>query len=100
VQLLETIVAYPTITKAALLERWRDREHFGYLQRLSVDPFLRDIPPEGIAAELTGALNRLSDEVLKDERRRPLNQPSTGDWTEEVRAQLDREAAAARTRHR
>jgi DNA primase len=100
VQLLETIAAYPTITKAALLERWRDREHFGYLQRLSVDPFLRDIPPEGIAAELTGALNRLSDEVLKDERSRPLNQPSTGDWTEEVRAQLDREAAAARTRRR
>jgi len=100
VQLLETIAAYPTITKAALLERWRDREHFGYLQRLSVDPFLRDIPPEGVAAELTGALNRLSDEVLKDERRRPLNQPSPGDWTEEVRAQLDREAAAARTRRR
>jgi DNA primase len=38
--------------------------------------------------------------VLKDERSRPLNQPSTGDWTEEVRAQLDREAAAARTRQR
>ena len=100
VQLLETIAAYPTISKAALLERWRDREHFAYLQRLSVDPFLRDIPVEGLAAEFSGALHRMSEEVRKEERRRPLNQPSTGAWSDEVRARLEQEAEAARTRKR
>jgi DNA primase len=99
-QLLETIAAYPTITKGALLERWRDQEHFEYLQRLSVDPFLRDIPPDGIADELVGALTRIGEDVVKDERRRPLNQQSPGAWSEEVRAQLERDAAAARTRNR
>lgn len=100
VQLLETIAAYPTINKAVLLERWREREHFTYLQRLSVDPFLRDIPPDGVAAELIGALTRISEDVLKDERRRPLNQPSPGAWSDEVRAQLERDAVAARNRSR
>ncbi|EGV18570.1 DNA primase [Thiocapsa marina] len=100
VQLLETIAAQPDINKAALIERWRGEEHFAYLQQLSVDPCLRDIPPEGMAAELVGALSRIGEEVLKDERRRPLNQYSPGAWSEEVRAQLEREAAAARTRKR
>jgi DNA primase len=100
VQLLETIAAYPTITKGVLLERWREREHFEYLQRLSVDPFLRDIPADGVSAELIGALTRISEEVLKDERRRPLNQSSPGAWSDEVRAQLERDAVAARTRGR
>jgi DNA primase len=99
-QLLETIAAYPTIKTAALLERWREREHFSYLQRLSVDPFLRDIPPDGVAAELVGALTRISEEVVKEERQRPLSQASPGAWTEEMREQLEREAAAARTRGR
>lgn len=100
VQLLETIAAYPTISKAALLERWRERDHFAYLQRLSVEPFLRDIPAEGLAAEFCGALQRLSEEVRKEERSRPLNQGSTGAWSQEVRARLEQEAEAARTRRR
>jgi DNA primase len=99
-QLLETIAAYPTINKAVLLERWREREHFTYLQRLSVDPFLQDIPPDGVAAELVGALTRISEDVLKDERRRPLNQVSPDAWSDEVRAQLERDAIAARNRSR
>jgi DNA primase len=100
VQLLETIAAQPNINKAGLIERWRGEEHFAYMQQLSVDPFLRDIPPEGLSAELVGALRRIGEEVLKDERRRPLNQRSPGAWSEEVRAQLERDAAAARTRKR
>ncbi|WP_296699222.1 DNA primase [Thiocapsa sp. UBA6158] len=99
VQLLETIAAHPTINKAALVERWRGQEHFAYLQQLSVDPFLRDIPSEGMAAELVGALSRIGEEVLKDERSKPLNQRSPGAWSDEVRARLEREAAAARTRN-
>jgi DNA primase len=78
VQLLETITANPTISKGALVERWRDREHFLYLQRLSVAPFLQDIPPDGVAAELIGALTRIGEDVLKEERRRPLTEPRPG----------------------
>ncbi|WP_373510293.1 DNA primase [Thiocapsa sp.] len=78
VQLLETIAANPTISKGALVERWRDREHFRYLQRLSVAPFLQDIPPDGVEAELIGALTRIGEDVLKEERRRPLTEPRPG----------------------
>ncbi len=99
-QLLETIAAYPGINKAALIERWRDHEHFAYLQRLSVEPFLRDIPEGGAAHELTGALGSLSKDVRDAERLRPLNRRSTADWTPEVREELDRAFDPARTRRR
>jgi DNA primase len=102
VQLLETIAAHPTISKGALVERWRDREHFVYLQRLSVAPFLQGIPPDGVAAEFIGALTRIGEEVLKGERHRPLAETrsvvaSQGVSTEEVRAQPE-EDAMSRTR--
>ncbi|QVL50337.1 MAG: DNA primase [Thiocapsa sp.] len=98
VQLLETIAAHPTISKGTLVERWRDREHFTYLQRLSVDPFLRGIPPDGIAAEFIGALTRIGDEVLKEERQRPLTAARPGVSGEDVRAQLEQDVAPAPSR--
>ncbi|NKN34674.1 DNA primase [Marichromatium bheemlicum] len=73
VELLETIRQHPTLSKAALIERWRDHPHFDYLQRLSVHPFLRDITEEGAAAEFDGALERLSAEVRKREWLRSLD---------------------------
>lgn len=97
-QLLENLTVYSSMNKATLLERWRDHPHFAYLQRLSVDPFLRDMDAESAAAEFTGALRRLSAEVRKEERRRPFNQRSTSDWSPEVRDQVRREAEAARVR--
>jgi DNA primase len=98
VQLLETIAAHPTISKGALVERWRAREHFAYLQRLSVDPFLRGIPPDGVAAEFIGALTRIGEEVLKEERQRPLTDSRPGVSGEDVRTQLERDADSARPR--
>ncbi|NCA71479.1 MAG: DNA primase [Sphingobacteriia bacterium] len=100
VQLLEMISSHPTLSKAALVERWREHHHFSYLQRLSVDPILGDIPLEGIVDEFLGALNRISEDVRKEDRRRPLNQSTTTAWSEDARARLEREAAAARTRRR
>ncbi|HYN77678.1 MAG TPA: DNA primase [Lamprocystis sp. (in: g-proteobacteria)] len=99
-QLLDTIAASPAINKATLMERWRDHPHFAYLQRLSVEPFLRDVPEDGLAAELIGALQGLSRDVRDADRLRPLNRRSTADWTDEMREQMDREAAPARTRQR
>lgn len=99
-QVLDSIVAHPNINKATLIERWRDHPHFDYLQRLSVAAFLNDIPAEGLAAELTGALQGLGKDVRDAERLRPLNQRSTADWSEAMREQMDREAELARTRRR
>lgn len=96
--LLDTLKEHPDMSKAVLLERWRDHPHFGYLQRISVDPFLRDIAEENLEATLVGAVDRLSEETRKLERRRPFNQRSTADWSEEERERLEREARMARVR--
>jgi len=99
-EILECVAAYPGINKATLIERWRDHEHFAYLQRLSVEPFLRDIPEGGAAEELIGAIEGLSKAVRDAERLRPLNRRSTTDWSPEVRERLDRDFDGARTRRR
>ncbi|WP_295446505.1 DNA primase [uncultured Thiodictyon sp.] len=100
VELLDSIAAYPAINKARLIERWREHPHFDYLRRLSVAPFLDDIPLDGLAAELTGALQGLSKDVRDADRLRPLNRRSTADWSDEMREQMDRDAEQARTRRR
>ncbi|MBK1720143.1 DNA primase [Thiocystis violacea] len=98
-RLLDSLRESPDMTKAMLLERWREHPHFSYLRRLSVDPFLRDVSAEGAPAELAGALSRLSAEAREMEWRRPLNKRSTTEWTEEDRALLaERDAESSRTR--
>lgn len=97
-QLLDTLAAHPAMSTAALLERWREHPHFAYLQRLSVASFLQDIAAEDVAADFTGALARLSEQVRKAERNRSFNQRSTADWSAEVRAEIEREAELARVR--
>ncbi len=99
-EILECVAAYPGINKATLIERWRDHAHFAYLQSLSVEPFLRDIPEGGAAHELIGAIEGLSKAVRDAERLRPLNRRSTTDWSPEVRERLDRDFDGARTRRR
>lgn len=99
-EILDCIAAYPGINKATLIERWRDHEHFAYLQRLSVEPFLRNLSEDGAAQELVGAIEGLSKAVRDAERLRPLNRRSTADWSLEDREQLDREFDGARTRRR
>ncbi|MBN2885549.1 MAG: DNA primase [Chromatiaceae bacterium] len=88
--LLEMIRAYPTITKSALLERWRDHPHFHYLQRLSVAPFLRDVPENGAAEDFIGALRRLGTEARKEALSRALTQSSVTQWNEEIRDHIER----------
>lgn len=91
-RLLETLSATPGLSKAALLERWRDHPHFSYLQRLSVDPFLQDVEEAAAVAEFTGAISRLSEDVRKVERNRHFNLRSTADWSAEDRARVLRDA--------
>ena len=90
-ELMDTITAYPGITQAALLDRWRDHQHYGYLKRLSGDPFLRAIPEGGAAAELAGALEGLSRQVRKSEALRSFNARSTAELTSEQRERVLRD---------
>ncbi len=95
-QLLDMLIDRPGMNKAAVLERWREHPHFRYLQRISVDPFLQDIAEEHLVAVFVGALNRISEETCKIERRLPFNQSSTTQWSAEERARLKAQTQAAR----
>jgi DNA primase len=95
-ELIDTIAAYPRINQATLLDRWRDHEHYSYLKRLCVEPFLRHVPEEGAKDELMGALDGLSEMVRRSEALRPFSVRSTSDWSAELREQVQRELADPR----
>jgi len=67
-QLIDTALAYPDITPAAMCERWRDSEHESAIRRLSDSGLIAHIPAEGREAEFIGALASLN-RTLERERR-------------------------------
>ncbi len=67
-QLIDTALAYPEITPAAMCERWRDSEHESAIRRLSDSGLIAHIPAEGREAEFIGALASLN-RTLERERR-------------------------------
>ncbi|MES9826857.1 MAG: DNA primase [Candidatus Thiodiazotropha sp.] len=70
-QLLEIIRSQPTLNKAALLERWRDTEHFNHLNKLANYRF--DLPGMDQEAELRDALLKLNAQFHKNSRPQPGN---------------------------
>lgn len=70
-QLLEIIRSQPTLNKAALLERWRDTEHFNHLNKLADYRF--DLPGMDLEAELRDALLKLNRQFHKISRPQPGN---------------------------
>ncbi|PVV13705.1 MAG: DNA primase [gamma proteobacterium symbiont of Ctena orbiculata] len=70
-QLLEIIRSQPTLNKAALLERWRDTEHFNHLNKLANYRF--DLPDMDQEAELRDALLKLNAQYRKNSRPQPGN---------------------------
>jgi DNA primase len=70
-QLLEIIQSQPTLNKAALLERWRDSEHFAHLNKLARYTF--DLPEMDQETEFRDALIKLSNQYLKESRPLPGN---------------------------
>ncbi len=70
-QLLEIIRSQPTLNKAALLERWRDSEHFAHLSKLAQYRF--DLPEMDQETELRDALIKLNSQYLKERRPLPGN---------------------------
>ncbi len=70
-QLLEIIETQPTLNKAALLERWRDTEHFNHLNKLAQYTF--DLPEMNQETELRDALVKLNKQYRKESRPQPGN---------------------------
>jgi DNA primase len=70
-QLLEIIRSYPTLNKAALLERWRGSEHFTHLNKLAQYTF--DLPEMNQATELRDALLKLNSQFRKESLPLPGN---------------------------
>ncbi|MES9970978.1 MAG: DNA primase [Candidatus Thiodiazotropha sp.] len=71
IQLLEIIRTQPTLNKAALLERWRDTEHFNHLNKLANYRF--DLPDMDQETELRDALLKLNEQYRKNSRPQPGN---------------------------
>ena len=72
-QLLEIIRAQPTLNKAALLERWRDTEHFSHLNKLTQANYRFDLPGMDQETEFRDALHRLNEQYRKQTRPQPGN---------------------------
>ncbi|MCU7905959.1 MAG: DNA primase [Candidatus Thiodiazotropha sp. (ex Epidulcina cf. delphinae)] len=84
-RLLEIIRSQPTLNKAALLERWRESEHFSHLNKLAN----YDLPDMDQEAELRDALLKLNQQFHKQTRPQPGNlRPS--ELSEELLDELKR----------
>ncbi len=90
VQLLDALAQSSGLSKAQILERWRDQPYFDYLQELTLDPLVQTLDEAGAEAELIGAMERLNTEVRDQEWRQPFNKRSPSDWTDEERSRLSR----------
>lgn len=71
--MLETLKGNPKLTTAALLERARDTEHAGHLQRLAVEPLI--LTAEALKYELKGFVEQLQQEAIKQRQRVLLAKP-------------------------
>jgi DNA primase len=67
-QLVDIACAYPGITSATLVERWRGTEHERTVRRLSEPELIAPIPEEGRAHELAGTIDRLNRDMAAQRR--------------------------------
>lgn len=72
-ELLEIIYTHPTLNKATLLERWRDRDEYRHLAKIAARRF--DFPGMDHEAEFRDLLNRLVDQYRKANTLAPRNAP-------------------------
>jgi DNA primase len=84
--LLETLRVHPTITTAALIERWGEGEVAVFLRRLLT---LQPVTAEsGMAAEFLGALARLNEQFRNQEGQRLAGRNKPSELTSEEKRQL------------
>ena len=84
-ELVRLIQEHPGIHCGALLERWRDTEESGLLNRLAAEDLL--VSNEGLKAEFTGALERLKA-IANKQRRVRLLTSNPGTLTQRGKAEL------------
>lgn len=85
-QLLELTQFQPTLSTAALVERWRDTEHFIPLNKLAqYDLSGANADPE---KELIGALKRLNEQAREQEQERLFSRTTLAGMSEEDKAKL------------
>jgi DNA primase len=85
IDIIELLHAHPHLNSAALIEHWRDGDEGRQLVKLARLPHL--VPPEGLAAEFTGAIARL-DDALKRQRFAELT--SKGALTPDEKSEIRR----------
>ncbi|NCA89861.1 MAG: DNA primase [Gammaproteobacteria bacterium] len=95
--LLGTLARHPGLGSAALLERWREMEGFPFLRRLADPGLLAHVPPDGLAPELAGAIQRLNHEAVAARSSTLFNRASTAEWTEEEKDALRLAIQSSRT---
>jgi DNA primase len=85
-ELLDLALSQPNLTTAALIERWRDSEHFDHLRKLAnYDLTGGNSDPE---QELTGALMRLSQQAREQESESLYAGKRLGDMSSEEKERL------------
>jgi DNA primase len=87
-QIIDIVEAYPTITAAALCERWRGTDKEPIVDQLSDSRLIAHIPDDGRSSELIGAIEALNHLAVRERRWRLLSAASIGDLSPEQRARL------------
>lgn len=85
-ELLDLLVAQPTLNTAQMLERWRDTESGRHMERLASYPFQGDA--EGLKDELLGAIRRLNQETRGQEANQLIQKERPSQMTAEEKARL------------
>jgi DNA primase len=85
-ELLDLTASHPNLTTAALIERWRESEHFVHLNKLA--HYDLGGADQGLEQQLSGALERLNGQVRKQETALLYSRPRPSEMTEEERERL------------
>ncbi len=87
-QLLDLARSQPNLTTAALIEHWRDSEHFTHLNKLA--HYHLAGMEQGLQQELLGALRRLSQQAREQETELLYSKTRLSDMTQEDKERLKR----------
>ncbi len=87
-QLLDLALSQPNLTTAALIERWRDSEHFAHMNKLANYHLVGT--EQGLRHELLGALRRLSQQTREQETELLYSKTRLSDLSQEDKERLKR----------
>ena len=85
-ELLDLAASHPNLTTAALIERWRESEHFVHLNKLAHHDLSG--ADQGLEQELNGSLERLNRQVREQETELLYNRSRPSEMTAEEKERL------------